>query len=147
MTSTRWRAIKEKCPANKRLCERLDNIEYFDEIYNCHCLNWFEKLANMPATESEIRLPQKLLGAWCYNCSRIRGGSRKNTCNTYLNLLNSLKFDASNPILGRNRGELSCIFALITGDRIELKLTSWPCGLHELVKDWQLGSIAPASVN
>ena len=51
--------------------------------------------------------PQKLLGGWCYNCSRLRGGQLENTRKTYLDLLNNLKFDDSDPIIG------SCIFALI----------------------------------
>ena len=59
--------VREKRLTNKQLRERLDDIESFDEIYNGCCLNWFEKLANMPATESENRAPRKLLGAWCYN--------------------------------------------------------------------------------
>ena len=115
MTGTRWNEIREKCLTNKQLRKRLDNIESFDESYNCYCLNWLIKLANMTATESENRPPWKLLGAWCYSCSCLRGGQRKNTCKIYLDLLNNLKFDDLDPILGSNNGELSCIFALITG--------------------------------
>ena len=64
MKSIRWSKIR-------------DNIEYFDEIYNRHCLNWFLKLANMQAIESENRLPRKLIGAWCYNCSHLCSGQLK----------------------------------------------------------------------
>ena len=42
---------------------------------------------------------------------------------TYLDLLNILKIDESDPIIGSNNGELSCIFALITGDNVEFKFT------------------------
>ena len=61
---TKWSDIREKRLTHKQLRERLDNIESFDEIYNHRCLNWFIKLANMPATESDNRLPRKLFGAW-----------------------------------------------------------------------------------
>ena len=79
MTGTKWSDIREKRITNKQLRERLDNIESFDEIYNHRCLNWFIKLAVMPATESENRLPRKLLGAWCPTGKRLRGGQLKNT--------------------------------------------------------------------
>ena len=42
--------------------------------------------------------------------------------------------------------ELSCIFALITGDNVEFILRA-DHGLHELVKDWLLDSTAPVFVN
>ena len=51
MVGTRWNGIREKRLTKKQLRERLDNIESFHEIYNRHCLNWFIKLANMPATQ------------------------------------------------------------------------------------------------
>ena len=67
-----------------------------------------------------------------------------NTRHTYLDLLNNLKFDESDPILGSNKGELSCIFALTTGDNAEFNLRV-DHGLHELVRDWLLDSTAPIS--
>ena len=70
----------------------------------------------------QICLPRKLLGAWCYNCSCLHGRQLKNTCKTYLGLMNHLKFDESDPILGSNHGELSCIFALITGDNVQFDM-------------------------
>ena len=100
----------------------------------------------MPATESENHLPTKLLGAWCYNYSRFRGGQLKNTRKNYLDWLNNLKSDASDPILGSNHREVSCIFALITGDNVEFNLRA-DHGLHDLVKNWLLDSTAPVSVN
>ena len=99
----------------------------------------------MPATESENRLPRKLLGAWCYNCSRLRGGQRENICKTYLDLLNSNLMNVWDPILGTssNHGELSCIFALITGDNVEFKT----CVLTMVSMNWlmirHLDSTAP----
>ena len=146
MTGTKWSDIREKRITNKQLRERLDNIESFDEIYNHRCLNWFIKLAVMPATESENRLPRKLLGAWCPTGKRLRGGQLKNTRHSYLDLLNNLKFDESDPILGSNKGELSCIFALINDDNAEFNLRV-DHGLHELVRDWLLDSTAPVFVN
>ena len=61
---------------------------------------------------------------------------------TYLDQLNNLKFDESDPNLGSNNGELSCIFALITGDNVEFNLHA-NHGLRELVRDWLLDSTAP----
>ena len=57
-----------------------------------------------------------------------------------------IKFDESDPILGSNRGELSCIFALIIGDNVEFNLRA-DHGLHELIRDWLLDSTAPVFVN
>ena len=57
--------------------------------------------------------------------------------------LNNLKSD---PILGSNKGELSCIFALINDDNAEFNLRV-NHGLHELVRDWLLDSAAPVFVN
>ena len=52
------------------------------------------------------------------------------TRKTYFDLLNILKFDESDPILGSNHGELSRIFALFTGDNVEFNLHA-DHGLHE----------------
>ena len=112
-TGTKWSDIREKRLTNKQLSERLDNIESFNEIYNRRCLNWFIKLAVMPATESQNRHPRKLLGAWCPTGNRLRGRPLKNTRHSYLDLLNNLKFDESDPILGNSKGELSFFFAIM----------------------------------
>ena len=93
MTGTKWNDIREKHLTNKQLRERSDNIESFDAIYNHRCLNWFIKLAIIPATESENRPPKKLLGAWCSNGNLLRGRPLKTTRHAYLDLLNNLKFD------------------------------------------------------
>ena len=100
----------------------------------------------MPATESEKRLHRKLLGAWCYKCSRLSGGQQKNTRKSYLDLLNILNFDESDPIIGSNRGELSFIFALITGDNVEFNLRT-DHRIHELVRDLLLDFTTPDFVN
>ena len=144
MTGTKWSDIREKRLTNKQLHEHLDNIESFDEIYNHRCLNWFMKLAIMPATKSENPLPRKLLGAWCSTGNRLRSGQLKNTRHSYLDLLNNLKFDESDPILGSKKGELSCIFAVINGDNAEFNLQI-DHRLRELVRDWLLDSTAPVS--
>ena len=44
--------------------------------------------------------------------------------------------------LGSNKGELSCIFALINDDNAEFNLRV-DHGLHKLVRDWLLDSTAP----
>ena len=49
-------------------------------------------------------------------------------------ICNNLKFDASDPILGSNHGDLSYIFALITGDNVEFNLCA-DHGLRELAKN------------
>ena len=61
---------------------------------------------------------------------------------TYLDLLNILKIDESDPIIGSNNGELSCIFALITGDNVEFNLHA-NHGLRKIIRDWLLDSTAP----
>ena len=48
--------------------------------------------------------------------------------------------------LGSNRGELSCIFALITGDNVEFDLRA-DHGLHELIRDWLLDFTASTFAN
>ena len=69
MTGTNWKDVREKHLTNKQLRQCLNNIESFDEMYNHCCLNWFIKLAIMPATESDNRPPKTpwclVLGAWC----------------------------------------------------------------------------------
>ena len=56
------------------------------------------------------------------------------------------KFVESDPILGSNKGELSSVYALITGDNVEFNLRT-DHGLHKLVKGWLLDSTAPVFVN
>ena len=70
----------------------------------------------------------------------------KNTRHSYLDLLNNLKFDESDPILCSNKGELSCIFAFINDDNAEFILCV-DRGLHDLVRDWLLDSTNPVFVN
>ena len=88
-----------------------------------------------------------MLGATnAVGCRLPGSGQLKTTRHIYLDLLNILKFDKLDPILGSNHGELSCIFALITGDNVEFSLCA-DHGLHELVRDWLLDSTAPVFVN
>ena len=49
-------------------------IESHDEILNRMLINWMEKVAKIPATLDDNRLPRKLLGAWCFGDKRRRGG-------------------------------------------------------------------------
>ena len=65
------------------------------------------------ATESENRLPRKLLGSWCSTGNRLRGRPLKNTRHSYLDLLNNLKFDESDPILGSNKVEQAVFLLLL----------------------------------
>ena len=85
---------------------------------------------------------RKILGAWCYKCHRLSGGHQKNTRKSYIDLLNILKFDESDPILGSNRGELIAAFSLL----LLLSIIA-DHGLHELIRDWLLDSTAPVFVN
>ena len=83
-------------------------------------------------------------GAWCSTGNRLRGALQKHAYHSYLNLLNNLKCDESYPIIDSNKGELSCIFALINGGNAEYNLCA-DHGLHQLVRDWLLDSTAPVS--
>ena len=83
-----------------------------------------------------------MFGLLCCCCGR----QLKTTHKTYLDLLNILKFDELDPILGSNNGELSCIFALTTGDNVEFNLRD-DHGLRELVRDWLLDYTVPVFVN
>ena len=127
--------MKFNVPRPTFIREHLDNIESFDKIYNHRCLNWFVKLTNMPATESENRPPpgnSLVLGATIVVVSAADRG--KILSRTLLIWFNNLKFDDSDPILGCNNGEVSCIFALITGDNVEFNLCA-DHGLRELAKN------------
>ena len=135
MTGTKWKEVREHRITNKSLREKLDNIDSFHEIYASRCFNWLEKLAEMPATISNSRLPRKLLGAWCYGGKRLCGGQRQTTRKAYLNLARKLKFDDEDNILGSNNGELRCIFDLIRHDSAEFHLRV-DQGICDFVKEW-----------
>ena len=53
-------------------------------------MNWMEKVAKIPATLDDNRLPRKLLGAWSFGGKRRRGGQLKTKHNSYLDLLRKL---------------------------------------------------------
>jgi len=135
MTGTKWKEVREHRITNKSLREKLDNIDSFDEIYASRCFNWLEKLADMPATISDSRLPRKLLGAWCHDGKRARGHPRQTTRRAYLNLVKKLKFDDEDGILGSDKGELRCIFDLIRHDSAEFHLRV-DQGTCDYVKEW-----------
>ena len=136
MTGTRWKEIRENRISNKFLREKLDNIDSFEEIYATRCFNWLEKLADMPATISDSRLPRMLLGAWCFGGKRVNGRPRHNTRRAYLNLVHKLKFDELEIFLGNNKkGELRCIFDLIRHNPAEFQLRV-DQGTCAFVKAW-----------
>ena len=136
MTGTRWKEIRENRISNKFLREKLDNIDSFEEIYATRCFNWLEKLADMPATISDSRLPRMLLGAWCFGGKRVNGRPRQNTRRAYLNLVDKLKFDKLEIFLGNNKkGELRCIFDLIRHNPAEFQLRV-DQGTCAFVKAW-----------
>ena len=135
MTGTKWKEVRENRITSKSLRERFDNIDSFDEIYASRCFNWLEKLAEMPATISNSRLPRKLLGAWCLGGKRLCGGQRQTTRRAYLNLAKKLRFDKEEGILGSKNGELQCIFDLIRHDSAEFHLRV-DQGICNFVKEW-----------
>ena len=136
MTGTRWREIRENKVSNKSLREKLDNIDSFDEIYSTRCFNWLEKLADMPASISDSRLPRMFLSAWCSGGKRVTGRPKQNTRRAYLNLIDKLKFEKLECFLGDNKkGELRCIFDLIRHDPTEFQLRM-DHGTCKLVKAW-----------
>ncbi len=136
MTGTRWKEIRENRISNKLLREKLDNIDSFEEIYATRCFNWLEKLADMPATISDSRLPRMLLGAWCFGGKRVNGRHKQNTRRAYLNLVDKLKFETSEIFLGNNKkGELRCIFDLIRHNPAEFQLRV-DQGTCAFVKAW-----------
>ena len=45
-------------------------IKSLDEILDRRRMKWMEKVANMPATLDDNRLPRKLLGAWIFGGKR-----------------------------------------------------------------------------
>ena len=49
---------------DEELMKRL-GIELLGEILDRMLKNWMEKVAKLPATLDDNRLPRKLLGAWC----------------------------------------------------------------------------------
>ena len=136
MTGTKWKEIRENRISNKSLREQFDNIDSFDEIYASRCFNWLEKLAEMPATISNSRLPRRLLGAWCFGGKRAPGKPPQTTRRAYLNLVKKLKFDEGDCILGNDKkGELRCIFDLIRHDPAEFHLRV-DQGICDFVKEW-----------
>ena len=63
------RVSKIDCIANKEPWQHLDT-ESIQEIMDSQHMQWLEKLVNMPATQSDSRFPQMLVGAWIYQGKR-----------------------------------------------------------------------------
>ena len=62
-------------------------IESLDDILDCMHTNWIEKVAKMPDTFDDNRLPRKLLGAYGFGGKRGQGGQLKTLRRSYLDLL------------------------------------------------------------
>ena len=119
---------------NVELRRRLD-IESITEIMDRRRMNWLEKLADMPATQSDNRLPRMLLGAWIFQGKRAQGGPLKSLRNSYLDLLRKLKFDKEDPVLGSKYGELKYIIDLICNEPVEFNLRV-DYGLHSDIREF-----------
>ena len=88
---TKW-DIRILSIRDEELRKRL-GIDSFDEILDRMHMNWMEKVAKMPATLDDNRLPRKLLSTWCF-WGKIRpGGQLKTLRNYYLDLLCKFQFD------------------------------------------------------
>ena len=119
---------------NIELRRRLD-IESITEIMDRRRIQWLEKLADMPATQSDNRLPRMLLGAWIFQGKRARGRPLKSLRNSYLDLLRKLKFDDEDPVLGSKCGELQYIIDLICNEPVEFNLRV-DYGLHSDIREF-----------
>ena len=119
---------------NVELRRRLD-IESITEIMDRRRMKWLEKLVNMPATQSNNRLPRMLLGAWIFQGKRALGRPLKSLRNSYLDLLRKLKFDDKDPVLGSKYGELKYIIDLICNEPVEFNLRV-DYGLHSDIREF-----------
>ena len=77
---------------DEELRKRL-GIESFDEILDRMRMDGMEKIAKMPATSDDSRLPRKLVGACCFGGKKRSGGQLKALRKSYLDLLRKLQFD------------------------------------------------------
>ena len=85
-------------------------------------MKWMEKVANMPATADDNRLPRKLLGAWIFRGKRQSGGQRKTLRKSYLDLLRKLQLDSNDSALYGSKGNLKNILELICNEPAEFNL-------------------------
>ena len=99
-----------------------------------------EKVANMPATVDDNRLPRKLLGAWILGGKRQSGGQRKTLRKSYLDLLRKLQLDRNDSALCGSKGNLRNILELICNEPAEFNLRL-DHGLNEDVREWLTGPV------
>ena len=97
-------------------------IESLNEILDRRRMKWMEKVANMPATADDNRLPRKLLGAWIFGGKRQSGGQRKTLRKSYLDLLRKLQLDSNDSALCGSKGNLKNILELICNEPAEFNL-------------------------
>ena len=99
------------------------------------------------ASDIWLEPPRKLLSDWCYKCKHPLGAPAKSTHKTHLEFLKKSQIWWR---IGSNSWEqlweLSCIFALTSGDNIEFNLHAGHV-FHDLVKAWPLNSTVSTSVN
>ena len=77
---------------DEELRKRLE-IESLDEILDRRRMNWMEKVAKIPATLDDNRLPRKLIGGRFFEGNRQQGGQLKTLRKSHLDLLRKLRFD------------------------------------------------------
>ena len=109
---------------DEELGKRL-GIVSLGEILDRRRMNWMEKIAKMPATLDDNRLPRKLLGACCFGGKRRQGGQLKTLRKSYLDLLRKLQFDIndkSDSALCGSHGTLGNILELICNEPAEFNL-------------------------
>ena len=85
-------------------------------------MKWIGKVANVPATLEDNRLPRKLLGAWIFRCKRRRGSQRKTLRKSNLDLLRKLQLDSNGSALCGPNGTLRNILELIRNEPVEFNL-------------------------
>ena len=101
-------------------------------------MNWMEKVAKIPATLDNNRLPRKLLSAWCFGGKRRSGGQLKTLCKSYLDLQRKLQFDTKDSALRGSNSTLRNILELICDEPVEFKIRL-NHGLNGDVREWLTG--------
>ena len=97
-----------------------------------------EKVAKIPATLDDNRLPRKLLGAWCFGGKRKAGGQLKTLRTSYLDLLRKLQFDTNDSALCDSNSTLRHILKLICDEPVDFNLRL-DHGLNGDVQEWLTG--------
>ena len=138
--SNRWvRAMSRTTKWGQRILSIRDEelrkrlgIHLFDDILDRRRTNWMEKVAKMPTTFDDNRLPRKLLGACCFGGNRRPGGELKILRKYVLGLLRKFQFDTndkSDSALCGSHGTLRNILELICNEPVEFNL-KLDHGLH-----------------